>query len=293
MSARNLFGKLNDKLKDYAGLVKIEHTVFALPFAFTSAIIASKHHFDFKKFLLIAVAVLGARTAGMSFNRVIDAEIDSRNPRTKDRHIPTGRVKVWEGILLGIAGIVILEISAYLLNPLAFKLSPIAVLLLVTYSFTKRFTWACHIVLGITVSLAPLGAWIAITGSLNLTAVLLTIAVGSWVAGFDVIYALLDVEFDKKEGIFSLPAKFGTEKALLVSRFLHLLTVVSLIAVGFVEKLNFLYFIGMAVVGLILLKEHLIVSKRRDEKSVLFAFFNLNGYISLLVFIFTLLGIWR
>ncbi len=283
---------LTKKIKDYLELIKVEHTVFALPFALTSALIAAKGFPTLYQLFWIVVALFGARTAAMSLNRLIDAEIDAKNPRTANRHIPRGAVKKEEALVLSIFGFLIMVYSAYKLNPLALKLSPVAIVVLTFYSFTKRFTSLCHLVLGVAVSLAPLGAWVAVKGTVDLTALLLSLAVAFWVAGFDVIYALQDVEFDKREGLYSLPSRLGIDRALLISKLFHFITLLLLLAVGFVEKLGFFYYLGLLISSVLMVKEHLIVS--RDREKVAFAFFNLNGYISLTVFLFTLLDfLWR
>ncbi len=283
---------LTKKIKDYLELIKVEHTVFALPFALTSALIAAKGFPTLYQLFWIVVALFGARTAAMSLNRLIDAEIDAKNPRTANRHIPRGAVKKEEALVLSIFGFLIMVYSAYKLNPLALKLSPVAIVVLTFYSFTKRFTSLCHLVLGVAVSLAPLGAWVAVKGTVDLTALLLSFAVAFWVAGFDVIYALQDVEFDRREGLYSLPSRLGIDRALLISKLFHFITLLLLLAVGFVEKLGFFYYLGLLISSVLMVKEHLIVS--RDREKVAFAFFNLNGYISLTVFLFTLLDfLWR
>ena len=280
------------KIKVYMELIKVEHTVFALPFALTSAFMAADGFPSFYQLFWITVALFGARTAAMSLNRVIDAEIDAKNPRTATRHIPQGVVKKSEGLILAVLGFALMVYSAYKLNPLAFKLSPLAVFILTLYSFTKRFTYLCHLVLGVAVALAPLGGWIAVRGKIELPSLLLTLAVAFWVAGFDIIYALQDVEFDRKEKIYSLPANLGEDKALLISKIFHLLTLLLLLTVGFVEKMGIFYYFGLLISTYFMVKEHLIVSRAKDKRSIGFAFFNMNGYISLTVFLFTLLDFW-
>jgi len=281
-----------EKFKNYTQLIKVEHTIFALPFALTSALIAADGFPSFYQIFWITVALFGGRTSAMSLNRLIDAAIDAMNPRTKDRHIPSGRVKRIEAFIIAIAGFCLMVFSAYKLNPLAFKLSPIAILILSIYSFTKRFTWACHLVLGIAVSLAPLGAWIAVKGSANLSAFILSLSVALWVAGFDIVYALQDVDFDKEFGIYSIPARLGIKNALLLSRVFHIITFLGLILVGLMEHLNLVYFIGLFIVAYFMAREHFLIAK--DRSKIDYAFFNLNGYISLTVFIFTSLSyLWR
>jgi 4-hydroxybenzoate polyprenyltransferase len=281
-----------DKVKTYMELIKVEHTLFALPFALTAALMAADGFPSLYQLFWIVVALFGARTSAMSLNRLIDAEIDARNPRTADRHIPRGLVKKGEALALALAGYAIMLFSAYKLNELALKLSPIAILVLTLYSFTKRFTWLCHLVLGVAVALAPLGAWVAVKAQVELPAVLLSLAVAFWVAGFDVIYALQDVEFDRREGLYSIPAKLGVERALLLSRLFHLVTLLLLVSVGLLLKMGALYYLGLLVSSYFMFKEHSIVA--RDREKVAFAFFNLNGYISLTVFLFTFLDyLWR
>ncbi|RKQ63829.1 4-hydroxybenzoate polyprenyltransferase [Thermovibrio guaymasensis] len=281
-----------EKVKNYLELIKVEHTVFALPFALTSALIAADGFPSLYQVFWITVALFGARTAAMSLNRAIDAEIDAKNPRTANRHIPRGVVKKTEGLLLAVLGFALMVYSAYRLNPLAFKLSPVAIFVLTLYSFTKRFTALCHIVLGVAIALAPLGAWVAVRGSIDLPALILSAAVAFWVAGFDIIYALQDVEFDRKMGLFSIPAKLGVERALLLSRLFHLITLLCLIFVGLLENLGLFYYLGLLISAFFMVKEHRIVAREREK--IAFAFFNLNGYISLTVFFFTLIDfLWR
>ncbi|ADY73380.1 4-hydroxybenzoate polyprenyltransferase [Desulfurobacterium thermolithotrophum DSM 11699] len=277
-----------NRIKNYMEMIKVEHTVFALPFALTSALIAANGFPSLYQTFWIIVALFGARTAAMSLNRLIDAEIDAKNPRTANRHIPRGVVKKTEVLVLAIVGFALMIYGAYKLNSLALKLSPIAVAVLTLYSFTKRFTWLCHIVLGVAIALAPFGAWVAIKGSVSLSAFLLSISVGLWVAGFDIIYALQDVEFDRKEGLYSIPAVLGEKRALFLSKVFHILTLFGLIWVGIIENLGFWYYLGLAISALFMLREHRIISK--DKTKINYAFFNLNGYISLSIFLFTLLN---
>ncbi len=280
------------RFRTYMELIKVEHTVFALPFALTAALMAADGFPSLYQIFWITVALFGARTAAMSLNRAIDAEIDAKNPRTAGRHIPRGIVKRSEAFLLAVVGFGVMVFAAYKLNRLALELSPVAIFILTLYSFTKRFTALCHVVLGIAVALAPLGAWVAVRGSIDLPAVILSLSVALWVAGFDIIYALQDVDFDRREGLYSIPAKLGEDKALTISRLFHVLTLLGLIYVGFIEKMGFLYYLGLAVSTILMVKEHVIVA--RDRSKIGYAFFNLNGYISLTVFFFTLLDfLWR
>lgn len=276
-----------ERLKTYMELIKVEHTVFALPFALTAALMAANGFPSLYQIFWITVALFGARTAAMSLNRAIDAEIDAKNPRTANRHIPRGMVKRSEAFLLAFLGFGIMVFAAYKLNRLALELSPIAIIVLTIYSFTKRFTALCHLVLGVAVALAPLGAWVAVRGTVDIPALILTVSVALWVAGFDVIYALQDLEFDKREGLYSIPAKLGDKRALLLSRIFHVITLLGLIIVGVLEHMSFFYYLGLLISTVFMVKEHILVSK--DRSKIGYAFFNLNGYISLTVFLFTLL----
>lgn len=280
------------RIKTYMELIKVEHTIFALPFALTAALMAAKGFPSLYQLFWITVALFGARTAAMSLNRAIDAEIDARNPRTANRHIPRGIVKRSEAILLAVFGFAVMVYAAYKLNRLALELSPVAIFVLTLYSFTKRFTALCHVVLGIAVALAPLGAWVAVRGSIDLPAVILSLSVAFWVAGFDIIYALQDVEFDRKEGLYSIPAKLGERGALLISRIFHLFALAGLVWVGVLEGMGIFYYLGLLISTVFMVKEHILVT--RDRSKIGYAFFNLNGYISLTVFFFTLLDfLWR
>ena len=280
------------RFKTYMELIKVEHTIFALPFALTAALMAANGFPTLYQLFWITVALFGARTAAMSLNRAIDAEIDAKNPRTAGRHIPRGLVKRSEAFVLAFVGFAVMVYAAYKLNRLALELSPVAIFILTLYSFTKRFTALCHVVLGVAVALAPLGAWVAVRGSIDLPALILTLSVALWVAGFDIIYALQDVEFDRREGLYSIPAKLGERGALLVSRLFHILTLMGLIVVGILEHMGFFYYLGLLLSTLFMVKEHILVSK--DRSKIGYAFFNLNGYISLTVFLFTFLDyLWR
>ena len=280
------------RFKTYMELIKVEHTIFALPFALTAALMAANGFPTLYQLFWITVALFGARTAAMSLNRAIDAEIDAKNPRTAGRHIPRGLVKRSEAFVLAFLGFAVMVYAAYKLNRLALELSPVAIFILTLYSFTKRFTALCHVVLGVAVALAPLGAWVAVRGNIDFPALILTLSVALWVAGFDIIYALQDVEFDRREGLYSIPAKLGERGALLVSRLFHILTLIGLIVVGILEHMGFFYYLGLLLSTLFMVKEHILVSK--DRSKIGYAFFNLNGYISLTVFLFTFLDyLWR
>lgn len=278
------------KLKVFFEMIKFEHTIFALPFAYLGAFLAAGGVPSAMKLLWITLAMVGARTAAMSLNRLIDRHIDARNPRTAQRALPAGQLKVNEVYLYTVLSFLLLGISAYKLNLLALWLMPIAVFFLVLYSYTKRFTWACHLVLGISLGLAPAGAWIGITGHWALAPVLLGLGVMTWVAGFDVVYACQDVEFDRKEGLNSIPAIFGVQRGLEISAFLHIIAPLLFIAVGVVMSMSWLYYVGVAIAIILLFRQHRLVSAD-DLSKIGVAFFDLNGYLSILLFIFSVLDL--
>lgn len=286
----NLFMSILNKAVLYLRMIKIEHSVFALPFAFAGALLAGGGIPELKKIFWITVAMVTARAAAFGFNRIIDRKIDALNPRTAQREIPTGKIKLWEAIFFTLICLVGFIYSAWMLNPLCFKLSPLAIFILFIYSYTKRFTWACHFVLGLALSLAPLGAWIAIKGSFDWEIVPMVITVIFWLAGFDTLYALWDVEFDKKFGIYSIPRIFGVEKAIYFARLFHFIAWGFLVITGLIFKLNIFYWIGMIVIGFLFIREHSLV-KPHDLSKLNIAFFNMNGYISVTVFIFTAMAV--
>lgn len=283
-----------NKIKIFLEMIKFEHTVFALPFAYLGAFLAARYlHGGFPTVLQlvwITLAMIGARTAAMSLNRLIDRHIDARNPRTTQRAIPAGLLGASEVYVYVLLSFALLAFAAYQLNLLALKLMPIAVFVLVIYSYMKRITWACHFVLGIALGLAPVGAWIGITGAWALPPVLLGLGVTVWVAGFDVVYACQDVEFDRREGLYSIPAVFGLTRGLEISAFVHVLAPLSFIAVGVLLQLGFLYFLGVGIAIILLYRQHRLVSAS-DLSKVGVAFFNLNGYLSVMLFVFSLLDL--
>lgn len=278
------------KFKVFLEMIKFEHTVFALPFAYLGAFLAARGLPSAAKLLWITLAMVGARTAAMSLNRLIDRHIDARNPRTAVRALPAGIMGVSEVYGYVVLSFLLLGYSAYQLNLLALKLMPIAVFFLVFYSYTKRFTWLCHLVLGIALGLAPIGAWIGITGHWALPPVLLGLGIVAWVAGFDIVYASQDVEFDRKEGLYSIPACFGLQRGLEISALLHVLAPLLFIAVGFLLQLHALYYLGVVIAIVLLFRQHYLVSAK-DLTKVGIAFFNLNGYLSILMFVFSVLDL--
>ncbi|WP_027364187.1 UbiA-like polyprenyltransferase [Desulfotruncus alcoholivorax] len=281
---------ITNKTKIFLEMIRFEHTIFALPFAFIGALLVQKKIPAGSDILWITLAMVGARTAAMSLNRIIDRHIDAQNPRTANRALPKGLLKVGEVWVYVILSFALLLLSAYQLSPLAFKLFPIAVMALSFYSYTKRFTWTCHLFLGLTLGLAPLGAWIAIAGSFHPAPILLGIGVLFWVAGFDIIYACDDYSFDTKYKIHSIPARFGIARALKISALFHILAPVFFIAVAVVMHMGLFYLVGLAVAVTLLFYQHKLVAPEDLSKAGV-AFFNLNGTLSILMFCFTLLDI--
>lgn len=272
-------------VKEWTEMIKIEHTVFALPFALSGLVLASPQPPAFLTVFFTILAFVGARSAAMTLNRLIDLKIDGKNPRTQDRALPAGRIKKSTAFIFAVLSFGLMLGAASQLPPLCLQLSPIAVFWLSFYSYTKRFTYLCHIVLGIALGGAALGGWIAAGGELgNAAPWLLALAVSTWVAGFDIIYASQDVGFDQEEKLFSLPSKFGIGKALLISRGLHVLTVSALLALGFNLHLSWFYWLGAASVAAMLIYEHSLVSEK-DLSKVNAAFFTVNGVVSILAFL--------
>ena len=270
--------------------VKFEHTVFALPFAYLGMILAADGLPTWWQFIWISVAMAAARTMAMSFNRLIDRELDRRNPRTAGRPLASGRLAAGPVFLIGVASGVVLAIAAWMLSELALRLLPIALVFLLGYHYTKRFTWLSHFVLGLTDAAAPMGAWVAVTNSFDLPALLLGLAVMFWIGGFDIIYACQDIDFDRANRLYSIPPVFGPLVGLWVARACHAVMLGALAAVGMVAELGFLYWIGWALAAALLVYEHALV-KPNDFSRLNIAFFNVNGYLSVAVFLFTLAAV--
>ena len=275
-------------VREFLDLIKFEHTIFALPFAYLGMLLAAQGWPTWYQFFWITIAMIAARTLAMGSNRIADRWIDARNPRTAQRPLITGSISIhtaWIGTT--ISGLV-LALAAWQLGPLTFILLPGAYLFLIGYSFTKRFTWLSHFILGFTDGLAPVGAWVAIRGTLftsdDWPAWILLGVVTFWIAGFDIIYACQDVEFDHEEGLRSIPVQFGIRNALWISTICHIMTIVLLISLGLVSGLGWPYWIGLIIVSALLTWEHKLVQP--DDLSKLgVAFFNINGYISITLFI--------
>jgi 4-hydroxybenzoate polyprenyltransferase len=274
-------------IRTFLETIKFSHTVFALPFAFTGAVLAASGFPSLYQAFWILMAMVGARTAAMGLNRLIDAEIDRANPRTSGRAIPAGLLGKKTVALCSAAAGLLFIFAAYRLNYLCFILSPLALFFLVLYSYCKRFTALSHVVLGLCLAAAPVGAWIAVQGSLELSPVILGIAVLFWVAGFDILYSLQDLEFDRATGLFSIPARLGVRGALLAARLFHGVALGMLFSLFMVAGLGYFYLTGVIIAALLLTYEHWLV-RDGDLSKLNAAFFTMNGYISITVFIFTL-----
>lgn len=272
-------------LASVGSLVKFSHTIFALPFALAAVVLALPHgSFTWSKLGLIVLAIVAARTAAMAFNRLVDRDIDAENPRTRDRELPRGVLSVGFVRLLVAGSSLTFVACAALLGRLPLLLSPLALGLALGYSYVKRYSSLCHLVLGAAIAFAPGGAWIALGAEVTLAPWLLVIGVATWVGGFDILYSLQDEAFDRDAGLYSIPARVGTVGALWLSGLLHLLTVASLGAVGLLLARGFAYYVGCAIVAAILAYEHTLV-KPNDLSKLDKAFFDLNGYVSVAFFL--------
>ncbi len=278
------------RLRLYLELLRFEHTLFALPFAYAGMLLAAEGWPGWPTFLLVTLAMVGARTMAMALNRLIDWRMDALNPRTRNRHLPKGLVKPWETLLLALFGLGLLVYAGLRLNPLTARLLPVAVFFLTFYSYTKRFTWLCHYVLGLTIGAAAAGGWIAVTGSFAPTAYWLWAGVGLWIAGFDILYATQDYAFDRAFGVQSVPARFGIPRALEAARATHLLAWLALLGAGLAYGAGPFYYLGLFLVGGLLLLEHRLVSPE-DLSKVDQAFFQANVGVSLGMFLFIVLDL--
>ena len=287
---------LKSKISSYGSLVRFSHTVFALPFAMASIALAwPRHPVTTRSLLWILVAMVGARTAAMGFNRLADRKFDALNPRTRNWELPQGKVKVGEAVLLTALASATFMLAAYQLNWLCFVLSPVALAIVFFYSLTKRFTWASHLFLGLALAIAPVGAWLAVARPPFEVAELqvpfyLGLAVVFWLAGFDIIYSLQDREFDGKIGLHSIPVRFGVAGALRLSSAFHCGTILFLALVGSAAAMGLVYWVGFMAVAAVLVWEHRIVTPN-DLSRINKAFFDLNAYVSLGYFLFTLADI--
>jgi 4-hydroxybenzoate polyprenyltransferase len=275
------------KLKTYGELVMFSHTLFSLPFGLIAMFwAADKGLPSFEVFLWIFLALFGARNGANALNRIVDRKIDAKNPRTAGRHMPLGLVKDYEAMLIVAICFTVLAISAYMLNPLCLKLLPFALVIFGLYSFTKRFTWACHIILGVACGGAPVGAWIAVKGEIGWPSIVLGAIVTLWVAGFDIIYATQDVDFDRSQGLYSIPSFFGIGKALLISSAFHFAVIAMLGYLYFYMNMGYVYLVGVLIISVLIIMEHLMV-RPNNLRNVKVASFSVNQIVSVLLLIFT------
>ena len=265
----------------FARLVKIEHSVYALPFAYAGAFLAADGAPTWAQLLWITVAMIGARSAAMALNRLIDAELDARNPRTATRELPAGRLGRREVWLFTIVSVALLVLAAFQLSEPCRYLWPIPLAAFVLYPYAKRFTWFCHYALGLTLGLAPAAAWLAVSGHFGLVPWLLFFAVGLWVGGFDVIYAIFDLDFDRRSGLHSVPVAIGPRGALVVAAVSHVVTVALLVAVGLSCALGSVYWVGLTLVAALLAWPHIDIARRGLDR-VGMSFMGVNGAVGLL-----------
>src|SRR5712691_2523456 len=264
-------------------MIKIEHTLFALPFALLGAVLAARGLPSLSQIMWIAVAMVGARSTAMAFNRIADKEYDARNPRTQTRAIPAGKLSVVFVLIFTIVSAGTFLLAAAMLNRLTLILSPIALGSIMVYSYTKRWTTLSHIVLGWCLAIAPTGAWIAVRGTIDSPApLLLSLVVMLWTAGFDVLYACQDFDFDRREGLYSIPARFGIARALWISRALHLGAFAALVALYFVTNLGLLAVVGVIATGALLIYQHTLV-RANDLGKLNAAFFTTNAFVSIIL----------
>lgn len=265
------------------------HSLFSLPFALIAMFLAADGLPEPRIFAWIIVALFAGRNGANSLNRYVDAKIDAKNPRTANRHIPAGQVRRIDALLIALICFVLFVVAAAQINSLCLYLSPVALVLFCLYSFTKRFTWFCHIVLGITCAGAPLGAWIAVRGNINdCVPVLFSIAVMLWIAGFDIIYGTQDIDFDRKEGLFSMPARFGLKNSLRIAAVFHTIMCLLLLSFFFTTQLSWIYLAGVIISAALLIVEHLLVSPSHRRKMNI-ASYNINQIIGMLLLFVTIL----
>ncbi len=274
-----------NKIGTYLEMIKFQHSIFALPFAYLGAFLAELRVPDFLTLLWITLAMVGARSFAMAMNRLIDREIDRRNPRTAERALPQGLLPIPSVIVFSLISLTVFLIAVYNLAPVCRYLWPFVVIPFVIYPYTKRFTWLSHFILGLCLGLAPVGAWIAVTNSVSIEPFLLGAAVLCWVAGFDIFYAIQDMNFDQKYRLYSIPANFGIRTSLVLTKLLHFTAISFLAWTGIRLDLGIFYFIGVFIAGVLLAYENSII-KPNDLSKLNMAFFTMNGVISVLMFCF-------
>ncbi len=279
------------KIHIFLEMIKYQHSIHTLPFVYLGAFLAMKSFPGWDKLGWITLGMLGARSLALGLNRYIDREIDAKNPRTAERAIPGGILGEKECLVFCGISLLVCLVAAYNLPPLIWLLLPLILALFIFYPFTKRFTWTCHLWLGFAMGLAPFGGWVAVTNEVSLTAALLLLAVFSLIVGSDIIYTIQDIDVDRRQGLFSIPAKFGLGTAIRLTRWFHFLSFASLVAVGIVSDLNIMYFMGIAVASIFMAYQNSLISPD-DISRVNETFFATNAFVSLVILVFTVTGFW-
>ena len=283
------------QVKNYLSLVKFSHTIFAMPFALIGFVLGLRYHFIHQtkvdqvglKFILVLVCMVTARSTAMAFNRYLDRHFDKLNPRTAIREIPAGIIKAEKALIFIGINMAIFITATFFINAICFYLSPVALFVILFYSYTKRFTYLCHLVLGIGLSLAPIGAYLAVTGSFAILPLLFSFAVIFWVSGFDIIYALQDIDFDQSQSLYSIPSQWGLKQSLSISRVLHVLSASFVIAAYFVGGFHFLYLFGLLIfIGMLIYQQSIV--KPHDLSKVNLAFMTANGIASIVFSVFVI-----
>ena len=283
------------QVKNYLSLVKFSHTIFAMPFALIGFVLGLRYHFIHQttvdqvwlKFILVLVCMVTARSTAMAFNRYLDRHFDKLNPRTAIREIPAGIIKAEKALVFIGINMAIFITATYFINSICFYLSPVALFVILFYSYTKRFTYLCHLVLGIGLSLAPIGAYLAVTGSFDVLPLLFSFAVIFWVSGFDIIYALQDIDFDQSQSLYSIPSQWGLKQSLSISRILHVLSASLVIAAYFVGGFHILYLFGLLIfIGMLIYQQSIV--KPYDLSKVNLAFMTANGIASIVFSVFVI-----
>lgn len=286
---------MSASVKNYFSLIKFSHTIFAMPFAMVGYFLGIQQpgfSFDWKILLFVVLCMIFARSAAMAFNRIVDLRFDIKNPRTINREIPAGKISVFSGTLFVLLSSVLFIVTTLFINRLVFYLSPVALFVIFTYSYTKRFTSLCHFVLGLGLSLAPIGAYLSVTSRFDVIPVLFSVVVLLWVGGFDIIYALQDDNFDRSLNLHSVPVKMGRKNALILSSAVHLVAVAVLIFAGIYRPFGFLYWFGVIFFSVMLIYEHFIV-KPGDLSRVNMAFAIINGIAGLIFGLFVIVSLYQ
>lgn len=280
------------KLKAHLENIALSHSVFALPFAYMGGFLAAGGLPTIHDLLWITLAMIGARSAALALNNLIDLKYDRLHPRFTQRPMVTGKVKQWEAVGLIVGSLLLFLLAAAQLQPLCLKLWPLALVPLVIYPYMKRFSWTCHLVLGLALAVAPVGSWVAVRGDISLVAVTLGLSVGIWIAAFDVIYGCQDVAFDKAHGLNSMPVRFGVDGALRIAKVMHTFSILGFILVGVIVGLPMIYYLGVIIAAAVLIYQHLIVSST-DLSQVTQRYFMRNGLVGVVLFFTTVIALMR